>query len=126
MKQGQNISRSEYKVMNILWDDPGACARDVAGEAAARYGWNKNTTYTLLKSLVEKLALRREEPDFRCFPLVSRDEAREREIGRLADLLFEGDREALLRFVLSGERGKPGPSPAVRAVSAPSRGKRLH
>lgn len=53
---------SEWKLMEILWEGEPVSARDLAVLAAERIGWNKNTTYTIIKKLVEKGVIRREEP----------------------------------------------------------------
>ncbi|MCI5802206.1 MAG: BlaI/MecI/CopY family transcriptional regulator [Oscillospiraceae bacterium] len=130
MKREKLPSRSEYKVMELLWSSPGITARDAAKAAEKAYGWNKNTTYTLLKSLAEKGILRREEPGFCCHPLLSREEARRQEADRLASLLFDGDRGALLAFLLQEEAAGPAAkamgAPSQTPFSAPARGKRLH
>ena len=60
------LNNSETRIMNVLWEKGQLPAKEVALEAAARYGWNKNTTYTILKALIEKDYLRREEPNFVC------------------------------------------------------------
>lgn len=53
---------SEWKLMEILWEGEPVSARDLAVLAAERIGWNKKTTYTIIKKLVEKGVIRREEP----------------------------------------------------------------
>lgn len=95
---------SELKLMELLWErtEPLA-AKDVSLIAADRIGWNKNTTYTILKKLVDKGALRREEPGFRCIPLVTREDVRRRETRSLIDRLFGGSRRALLSALLEDE-----------------------
>ncbi|MCI6729486.1 MAG: BlaI/MecI/CopY family transcriptional regulator, partial [Clostridiales bacterium] len=37
--------------MELIWDNAPIHAKDVALLAAERIGWNKNTTYTVLKKL---------------------------------------------------------------------------
>lgn len=53
------MNNSEYKIMDILWDrsppgQPPLTAKEITQEAQRRYGWNKNTTYTVLNGLVKK------------------------------------------------------------------------
>ncbi|MDD2956632.1 MAG: BlaI/MecI/CopY family transcriptional regulator [Oscillospiraceae bacterium] len=132
MEKETRLTRSECKVMDILWQCPGICAGDAAREAARLFGWNKNTTYTLLKNLAAKGAIAREEPGFRCVPLVSRDEIRQSELRDLAQRLFGGDLAALAgaAFALSPSGAlHPAPqeeSSGKMAQAAPSRGRRLH
>ena len=82
---------SEIKILELMWkEDSPLPAREIARLAAQRYGWNKNTTYTLLSSLVEKGCLRREDPGFVCLPLVERQQVRMAEAKSLIDRLFDG------------------------------------
>ena len=85
---------SELKVMEILWREGAVCAKRVGAIAAQEIGWNKNTTYTVIKKLIDKGAIRRDEPGFICTPLVSRDAARKEETARLIDRLWGGSKKA--------------------------------
>ena len=67
---------SELKVMEVLWEEGPIPARRVAEVLGQRIGWNKNTTYTVIKKCMEKGAIRREEPDFVCHPLAERAKIR--------------------------------------------------
>lgn len=84
------LNNSETRIMNILWENGKLPAKEVALEAAARHGWNKNTTYTILKSLIEKDYLQREEPNFVCIPVLKRGEVQRAETRGLIDRLFGG------------------------------------
>ena len=84
------LNNSETRIMNVLWEKGQLPAKEVALEAAARYGWNKNTTYTILKALIEKDYLRREEQNFVCVPLLKRGEVQRAETRGLIDRLFGG------------------------------------
>lgn len=57
---------SERKVMEVLWQGGELPAKDIARALADSVGWNKNTTYTVLKKCIEKGAAVREDPGFRC------------------------------------------------------------
>ena len=84
--------------MNCLWEageDP-VEARLVASHTAQLYGWNKNTTYTVLNKLIAKGYIQREEPGFCCRALLSRDQAREAEIHNLAQRFFQGSVQKLV------------------------------
>ncbi len=65
---------SELKVMEVLWEQGTKSARDIVDVLSQRIGWNKNTTYTVIKKCIEKEAVSREDPGFLCTPLVTRDE----------------------------------------------------
>ena len=79
------IFDSELKIMEILWSAGELPARDIAALAAEQVGWSKTTTYTVLKKCVEKGLLERDDPGFRCRPLVTRQDAQRRETRDLID-----------------------------------------
>ncbi len=40
----------ELKLMELLWENEGATAKELTLLAAEKIGWNKNTTYTVIKN----------------------------------------------------------------------------
>lgn len=90
MSAEMKLNNSELKIMNILWDKGELPAKEVSLEAAARHGWNKNTTYTILKSLMEKGYISRTDPNFVCAPLLKQSEVRRSKTRGLIDQLFGG------------------------------------
>ena len=40
---------SEWKVMEVLWQDGDTTAKELSLRLADSAGWNKNTTYTVIK-----------------------------------------------------------------------------
>ena len=84
--------------MNCLWEagEQPAEARSVASRTAQLYGWNKNTTYTVLNKLISKGYVRRESPGFLCRALLSREQARGAEIQNLAQRFFQGSVQKLV------------------------------
>ena len=95
---------SELKVMGVLWREGEATAKHVAEVLAAEVGWNRNTTYTLLKRCIQKGAVERLEPNFRCRPLVDREAVQASETGELVDKLFDGSRDKLFASLLGKKR----------------------
>ena len=85
---------SELKIMEILWREGCISAKQISMIAAKDTGWNKNTTYTVIKKLIDKNAIRREEPGFICSPLISRDVLQKDETERLIDKLWDGSKKA--------------------------------
>ena len=55
---------SELKIMELLWAQGDMTAKELAEKLSLTVGWNKNTTYTVLKKLVEKGALNGQIQDF--------------------------------------------------------------
>lgn len=85
---------SELRIMEILWREGSIPAKQISILAAKEIGWNKNTTYTVIKKLIDKKAIKREEPGFLCVPLISRDTVQKEETKRLIDRLWGGSKKA--------------------------------
>ena len=99
----QGLYDSEAKVMNIIWENGAITAKQISLIAKESIGWNKNTTYTVIKKLEAKGFLRREEPGFVCVPLISRDQVQRAEIGSFIQKVFGGSRRALFSALLEDE-----------------------
>ena len=97
------IFDSEMKLMELIWEKEPVSARELSLLAAERIGWNKNTTYTILKKLVEKGRVERQEPGFICRALVSRRDVQQRETRGLMERFFGGSRKALFSALLEDE-----------------------
>jgi len=95
---------SELKVMEPLWEDGPQTAGALAKRLAETCGWNRNTTYTVIKKLIDKGAVARSDPGFQCAPLVTREEVQHRETDSLISRLFGGSKAQFLSAFLS-ERG---------------------
>ncbi len=94
---------SELKVMEVLWEKGPMPAKDIVDVLAERIGWNKNTTYTVIKKCVDKGAIDRGEPGFVCTPLLSRDEAVRSETEQLIDKMFGGSSELFFSSFLKNQ-----------------------
>ena len=57
-KEGIKLCESELKVMELLWEEGELRAGEIVPILSARVGWNRNTTYTIIKKCVEKGAIR--------------------------------------------------------------------
>ena len=66
---------SELKVMDVLWREGDATAKYISEVLRDEVGWNKNTTYTLIKRCMKKGAIERLEPNFMCRALTREPEA---------------------------------------------------
>lgn len=99
----EKLFDSEAKVMEILWERGSVSAKEVSLIAAQRIGWNKNTTYTVIKKLEAKGFLRREDPGFICTPLVTQSQIQKSEATSLVKKVFGGSRKALFSALLEDE-----------------------
>lgn len=85
MENNIKLTEAELKLMEIIWERYPITAKDVNSQAGLQYKWKKSTVYTILGKLVDKKAVRRDEPDFACTPLVSKEEVRRGELNTLID-----------------------------------------
>lgn len=85
---------AELKVMEIIWANEPVSAKEVSRIAADIIGWNKNTTYTVIKKLIEKNVLSRTEPNFICTSLVRKEDMQKSETKNLIDRLYGGSKKA--------------------------------
>ena len=94
---------SEFRLMELVWEKEPVSAKELSLVAAEQFGWNKNTTYTVLKKLVDKRVIERSEPGFMCTSLVARENVRRAETERLIQKLYGGSRQALFSSLLEDE-----------------------
>lgn len=99
----EKLFDSEAKVMKIIWENSPISAKDISLIAADTIGWNKNTTYTVIKKLVAKGFVKREDPNFICIPLVSQNQMQKAEADSLLKRVFGGSRKALFSALLEDE-----------------------
>ncbi|MGE4514488.1 MAG: BlaI/MecI/CopY family transcriptional regulator [Chryseobacterium sp.] len=95
---------SELKLMELIWQNPGISAKELSLLAGKTIGWNKNTTYTVLKKLVNKKAVLRVEPNFICEPLIEKEQVGYDEAKALIDKLYNGSVEMLFSSFLSRKK----------------------
>ena len=108
---------SERKVMEVLWEADGPLtAKEIALRLGASVGWNKNTTYTVIKKCVDKGAVERREPNFLCHPLVPRAEVQRHAAEELIDKVFDGSASLLFASLLSGKSLPPEEIQRLRAL----------
>lgn len=99
----KKLFESELKVMEVLWEQGNIAARDIVDVLKERIGWNKNTTYTVIKKCIEKGIIEREEPGFICKPLITRDEVCQTETEQLIDKMFGGSSELFFSAFLKNQ-----------------------
>lgn len=91
---------SELKVMDVLWKEGIVTAKHVADILTQELGWNKNTTYTLIKRCIKKGAIERTEPNFMCRALIPKKDVQEAETNELIDKIYDGSVDKLFAALL--------------------------
>lgn len=95
---------SELKIMNVLWKNGDTTAKHIAEILHETIGWNKNTTYTLIKRCIEKGAIERIEPHFICHALILKEEVQEAETNELINKIFDGSIDKLFASLLNRKK----------------------
>lgn len=95
---------SELKVMGVLWKEGDCPARRIAEVLTDAYGWNVNTTYTLIKRCMKKGAIQRTEPNFMCHALIPKEEVQEAETNDLIDKIYDGSAFNLFTALLGRKK----------------------
>ena len=89
--------------METLWKHGECTAGQMAKLLKEEIGWNRNTTYTVIKKCIEKGAIERCEPNFMCRAAVRREEIQAAETEELIDRMFEGSKSKFFAAFLSGQ-----------------------
>lgn len=95
---------SELKVMGILWNEGDVTAKYIAERLTQELGWNKNTTYTLIKRCIKKGAVERLEPNFMCHALIAKEAVQEAETTELINKVYDGSADKLFASLLGRKK----------------------
>lgn len=98
MKNEIRLHDGELNVMELLWSNKELAARDISKIIKEYIGWEKNTTYTVIKRLIDKGAIVREDPGFICKANVTNKKIQETETNILLDKFYGG---SLVNFINS-------------------------
>ena len=112
----EKLFDSELKVMEPLWEGGPQTAGELAKRLAAAVGWNRNTTYTVIKKLIDKGAVSRSDPGFLCTPLITREEVQRQETDSLISRLFGGSATQFLSAFLSERDLTPAEADQLREL----------
>lgn len=97
----QKLSDGELKIMEILWREKSFAAKDIASELSNTIGWDKTTTYTVLRRCINKNLIIRKEPNFICKPSISKEQVSSYETKKLIDKMYNGRVSNLVAFLLN-------------------------
>lgn len=94
---------SELKIMEVLWREGDLPAGQLAKILKDETGWNRNTTYTVIKKCIDKGAIERLEPNFTCKAVISREQVQKYETLELIDKMFDGSNEKFFAAFLHSQ-----------------------
>lgn len=98
------LFESELKVMEVLWRSGESTAGQLAKILAEEVGWNRNTTYTVIKKCIQKGAIERKDPGFLCIPRITRQEIQQEETQELIQRMFGGSVPVFFNAFLKNTR----------------------
>ena len=98
---------SELKVMEILWQNGSISAKQIAEITKEQIGWSKTTTYTVIKKCIDKGAVERQDPNFICRALVTKEQAQQYETNELINKMYDGAADKLIASLIDNKSLKP-------------------
>lgn len=90
------LHEGELNIMELLWSNKSLAAKDMAKIIKEYVGWEKNTTYTVIKRLIDKGAVVREDPGFICRATVTKKMIQQNETNHLINKFYNGSLENFL------------------------------
>ncbi len=102
------LHEGELNIMELLWSNKVLAAKDISKIIKEYIGWEKNTTYTVIKRLIEKGAIKREDPGFLCKASISKRTVQTIETKALLNKLYNGSLNTFLSEYLKNQILTPG------------------
>lgn len=98
MERGKKISEAELEVMKAVWEaERPLTGAEIVSALKRRTGWEDSTSYTLIRRLTKKGALRQvKDGVFYYSPAVSQESYRLEQARELLDRVFGGSAEKLV------------------------------
>jgi len=97
------LHEGELNVMELLWSNKALAAKDISKIIKEYIGWEKNTTYTVIKRLIDKGAVKREDPGFICRAAISKRTVQNIETKALLNKLYNGSLSTFLNEYLKNQ-----------------------
>jgi len=99
------LTEAEWQIMNALWEDHPATARQISGRLPAGVKWAYTTIKTMLTRLAEKKAVSEAKKGNTSYyePLISRNKARRSALRSLVNQAFDGTFGPLMHFLVEQE-----------------------
>lgn len=96
------IFDAEYKFMNIIWECEPISSTDLVKIANKELGWKKSTTYTVIRRLCERGAIKNENATV--FTLIDREKVMRKETEEHIDRIYDGSLKLFFTTFLQKER----------------------
>ena len=91
-KEKVNLSDGEWKIMNLLWEEPPQTIMNLTRALKGDKGWSKNTVITMLNRMEAKGAVRHEEGERAklFYPAIDRTDEALQETRGFLERVYEG------------------------------------
>lgn len=101
-----NLSDSEWKLMNCLWDCSPRTITELTAALRPDTGWSKNTVITMLSRLEAKGAVRHQEGERakRYFPVMDRRDAAQAETENFLGKVYGGSLGLMMSAMVESRR----------------------
>ena len=102
-KEKVNLSDGEWKIMNLLWEEPPQTIMNLTRALKGDKGWSKNTVITMLNRMEAKGAVRHEEGERAklFYPSVERDGAVLEETRGFLNRVYQGSLSLMVNAMVS-------------------------
>ncbi len=97
-----HINESEYRLMEILWEEEPVNSMELVRICASRLDWKKSTTYTVIRKLSQKQILSNENAVVRS--LVSRNSILKQESNEFLKRKFGGSLPSFITAYLQDKK----------------------
>ena len=100
----EKLFDSERKVMEVIWEEGDMTAKEISLILNEKIGWNKNTTYTVIKKCIQKGLIERLEPGFLCRARITKEQAIENDTDEFVNRVFGGSVTLLFSALLQQKK----------------------
>lgn len=100
-----SLSDGEWRIMNLLWEEPPRTVMQLTKQLNEETGWTKHTIITMLKRLEAKQAVYHEEGEKakQFYPAIPRSQAVLEETRGFLDRVYEGSIGMMLHSMVSAK-----------------------
>ena len=96
------LSESEYRIMDIIWDNAPVESGQLVKLCESKLSWKKSTTYTMLKKLIDKDLVK--NTDSVVTVVVPREEVQSHESEHVVKRSFGGSLPAFVAAFISNKK----------------------
>lgn len=108
------IFEAEYKFMNIIWENSPLSSAELVKVANKEFGWKKSTTYTVIRRLCDRGAIKNENSVVSA--LVNRQQVMQAETKEHLDKVYDGSLKLFFASFLQKEKLTDGEVEELRNI----------